>query len=266
MLQAPCYDARVTDTVGVERLDDDAIWRVGMGGGRGNILDAALMDALARIFEAAAASPHLKAVCLEGRGGHFSYGASVQEHLPGEVAAMLRRFHGLVGALLASGVPVMAAVRGRCLGGGLELASVCHRIVADRSATFGQPEITLGVFAPVASIVLAERVGRGAADDLCLSGRVVGAGEALAMRLIDEVVDGDPSGAALAWARTHLLPKSASSLRYAVRAARSGLAARLAAELPAIERLYLDGLMPTHDALEGLRAFLEHRPPAWRDE
>lgn len=266
MLQPPCYDAGVTDTVRVERLDDDAIWRVSMGGGKGNILDQPLMAALTRVFDEAASAARLKAICLEGSGEHFSYGASVQEHLPGEVAGMLRRFHGLVGALLSSGVPVVAAVRGQCLGGGLELASVCHRIVAARDAAFGQPEIALGVFAPVASIVLAERIGRGAADDLCLSGRTIGAGEALAIRLIDAIADDDPSEAALAWVRAHLLPRSASSLRYAVRAARTGLAARLAAELPGIERLYLDGLMSTHDALEGLRAFLEHRPPVWRDE
>ena len=85
------------------------------------------------------------------------------------------------------------------------------------------------------------------------------------MRLVDQVVDGDPADAAIAWARTHLVPKSAISLRYAVRASRADLRARLAAELPAIERLYLDGLMSTADAIEGLTAFIERRPPAWRD-
>ena len=85
------------------------------------------------------------------------------------------------------------------------------------------------------------------------------------MRLVDEVVDGDPADAAIAWARAHLVPKSASSLRHAVRASRADLRGRLVAELPAIERLYLDGLMSTADAIEGLTAFIERRPPAWRD-
>jgi cyclohexa-1,5-dienecarbonyl-CoA hydratase len=110
-------------------------------------------------------------------------------------------------------------------------------------------------------------VGRGAADDLCLTGRSVPAAEALAMRLVDEIAaEGvDPVDVALAWARRHLAPKSASSLRYAVRAARTGLRARLSTELPALERLYLDALMSTADATEGLNAFLERRPAVWRD-
>ncbi len=248
----------------VTRLDDGAIWRVAIGGSKGNILDAAVMQALTDVFRDAKAAAHLKAICLEGQGAHFSFGASVPEHLPPLAEAMLEAFHGALLAMIDSGVPVLAAVRGQCLGGGLELVSLCHRVVAAHDARMGQPEIMLGVFAPVASLVLADRVGRGAAEDLCLSGRSVTADEALAMRLIDQIA-ADPSEAAIAWARTHLLPKSASSLRYAVRASRSALRSRLATELPAIERLYLDGLMSTADAVEGLKAFMERRPAAWRD-
>lgn len=248
----------------VTRLDDGAIWRVAIGGSKGNILDAAVMQALTDVFRDAKAAAHLKAICLEGQGAHFSFGASVPEHLPPLAEAMLEAFHGALLAMIDSGVPVLAAVRGQCLGGGLELVSLCHRVVAAHDARMGQPEIMLGVFAPVASLVLADRVGRGAAEDLCLSGRSVTADEALAMRLIDQIA-ADPSEAAIAWARTHLLPKSASSLRYAVRASRAALRNRLATELPAIERLYLDGLMSTADAVEGLKAFMERRPPAWRD-
>jgi cyclohexa-1,5-dienecarbonyl-CoA hydratase len=255
----------VTGPLAVERLDDGAIWRVAIGGSKGNVLDAAVMDALTALFRDAAADPHLKAICLEGQGAHFSFGASVPEHRLPHVGPMLARFHGMLLAMLDSAVPVLAAVRGQCLGGGLELASLCHRVFAARDARLGQPEIVLGVFAPVASLVLADRVGRGGADDLCLSGRSVTGEEALSLRLVDQLVDGDPAEAALAWAHTHLLPKSASSLRYAVRALRASLRARLAAELSAIERLYLDGLMSTADAREGLDAFVERRPPLWRD-
>lgn len=254
-----------TGSLAVERLGDGAIWRVAIGGSKGNVLDAVVMDALAALFRDAAAAVHLKAIVVEGQGAHFSFGASVQEHLPPHVGDMLARFHGALLAMLDSAVPVLAAVRGQCLGGGLELVSLCHRVFASRDAKLGQPEIVLGVFAPVASIVLADRVGRGAADDLCLSGRAVTADEALALGLVDEIADGDPAIAALAWARTHLVPKSASSLRYAVRASRASLRARLAAELLPLERLYLDGLMSTADALEGLNAFVERRPAVWRD-
>jgi len=250
--------------VSIEHLEGGALWRVGLGGAKGNVIDAALGDALAGVFRDAGRDAALKGLLLEGEGRHFSFGASVQEHLPGQVAGMLRRFHDLLLGLIDSAVPVLAAVRGQCLGGGLELVMLCHRVFAARDARLGQPEIALGVFAPAASLVLPERVGRRHAEDLCLSGRSVGAEEALAMGLVDELAD-DPREAAFAYARTHLLPRSASSLRFAVRALRSGLRARLASELPAIERLYLDGLMSTADAVEGLQAFLDKRPPAWKN-
>jgi cyclohexa-1,5-dienecarbonyl-CoA hydratase len=252
------------DRLVVRPEDDAAWWCVTWRGSTGHVLDAALVDALVALFQRARRSPGLKAVVLEGDGLHFSYGASVQEHLPDEAARMLTRFGSLLYALLDSGVVVIAAVRGRCLGGGLELVSAAHRIVASPDATFAQPEIALGVFPPFACVLLPERIGRARAEDLCLTGRAVDAGEAQTMGLVDEVA-ADPAGAALGWARAHLASKSASSLRCAVRAARLGLVRRLRAELPALERLYLDDLMRTGDATEGLRAFLEKRPPVWTD-
>lgn len=241
-----------------------ALWRVVFGASRGNVLDAALVNELHALFAQAAATPSLKAVVLEGSGAHFSYGASVQEHLPEQVADMLRRFHGLLLAMLDGGVAVIAAVRGQCLGGGLELASVCQRIMAAPDARLGQPEIALGVFPPFAALLLRERVGRARAEELCLTGRSLDARDALALGLVDEIND-DPAAAALDWASRHLLPHSAASLRHATRALRLDLRARLVHEWPAMRRLYLDDLMATHDAVEGLRAFLEKRPPRWTD-
>jgi cyclohexa-1,5-dienecarbonyl-CoA hydratase len=255
----------VSDPVVVEKLDDGAYWRVVLGGSKGNILDARLMQALAAVLADAAADPHVKALCLEGQGAHFSFGASVAEHLPASVEAMLRQFHGLLLALVDASIVVMAAVRGQCLGGAMELVTLCHRVFASKDARFGQPEIVLGVFAPAASVLLTERVGRGAAEDLCLSGRSITADEAFRVGLVDQIADGDPADAAHAYAQAHLLPRSASSLRLAARAVRAGLRARLATELPEVERIYLKELMATYDAVEGLQAFLEKRPAAWLD-
>jgi cyclohexa-1,5-dienecarbonyl-CoA hydratase len=177
---------------------------------------------------------------------------------------MLSAFHGLFRAMLAASVPTAAVVRGQCLGGGLELASFCTRVFAAPDAKLGQPEIKLGVVAPLASFWLPERVGRSAAEDLLLTGRSVGADEARALRLVDEVAD-DPTAAALGWARTHLGPLSASSLRHAQRLARAGVALRFDQEIAAAERAYRDELMKSADANEGLRAFLEKRPARWSD-
>ncbi|HEU4365524.1 MAG TPA: enoyl-CoA hydratase/isomerase family protein [Candidatus Krumholzibacteria bacterium] len=250
--------------VRVEARDDGAIWRVVLNTPRANILDREKSETLTRIFEKARDDEGVKAIILEGEGPNFSFGASVQEHLPESCAAMLTAFHGLFRTMLDASVVTLAAVRGHCLGGGLELAAFCNRVIAAGNAQLGQPEITLGVFAPVASVILCERMGRGGAEDLLLSGRMVTAGEALSLGLVDEI-DENPSAAALAYARTHLLPRSASSLRWAVRAARLGFAERLAAELARVEAMYLQDLMSTADANEGLRAFIEKRAPAWRN-
>jgi cyclohexa-1,5-dienecarbonyl-CoA hydratase len=177
---------------------------------------------------------------------------------------MLEVLHGLLRSILATDLPLVAVVRGHCLGAGLELVMLAHRIVAAPGASLGQPEISLGVFAPAASVLLLERVGRPVAEDLLLSGRSVDAAEALRVGLVDEVA-AEPVDAALVWIRTHLLSKSASSLRCAVRAARVGLIERVERELPRVESVYLERLMRTRDAEEGLRAFLEKRPPGWSD-
>lgn len=252
------------DALRVEVLDGGQIWRASLATPKANIIDQPKVEALSRLFERAAGERHLKAVILAADGPHFSFGASVEEHRPEACADMLARFHGLFGRMLDAHVTVLAAVQGQCLGGGLELAAFCHRVVAAPNAHLGQPEIVLGVIAPVASVVLPERIGRGAAEDLCLSGRSVGADEALAMGLVDELAN-DPGPAALEWAREHLLPRSASSLRFAVRAVRAAYARRFRDELDTLERLYLDELMSSADAREGLTAFLDKRPAQWSD-
>jgi cyclohexa-1,5-dienecarbonyl-CoA hydratase len=250
--------------VRIEPLDGGAIWRARLNTPGANILDGEKITALAAMFESVRRDPALKAVVIEGEGPNFSFGASVQEHLPDECAGMLSSFHALFQSMLDASVVTLAAVRGQCLGGGLELAAFCHRVFASGDARMGQPEIVLGVFAPVASLVLRERMGRGGAEDLLLSGRSVTAAEALRLGLVDEISD-DPGEAALAYARAHLVPRSASSLRRAARAARLGFARRFREEIAQLESMYLDDLMHTHDANEGLRAFLDKRTPAWKN-
>ena len=253
-----------SDPVRLEKLEGGGVWRVLLATPKANILDMEKVEILASLFERAGSEAGLKAVVLEGEGPHFCFGASVQEHLPDRCAAMLRTFHGLFRRMLEAQVMTLAAVRGQCLGGGLELAAFCHRVFADPGARLGQPEIVLGVFAPVASLILTERMGRGGAEDLLLSGRALPAEEAFRLRLVDEIAE-NPGEAALAYARSHLLPRSASSLRWAVRAARLGFASRFKSELAEVERVYLENLMATSDAVEGLRAFLEKRSPEWRN-
>jgi cyclohexa-1,5-dienecarbonyl-CoA hydratase len=248
--------------VRLEVTDDGALWRVFLAKPKANILDRHMSEALTAVFARAQESPALRAIVLEGDGPHFSFGASVQEHLPEHCEAMLRTFHGLFRAMLQASVPTLAAVRGQCLGGGLELVAFCNRVFASADARLGQPEIMLGVFAPVASLLLPERMGRGGAEDLLLTGRTINAGEALQLGLVDEIAE-DPAQAALAYARAHLVPRSASSLRFAVRGARAEFTRSFLAGLERVEYLYLHELMRTADASEGLNAFIEKRSPVW---
>lgn len=240
------------------------LWLLRLDRPKANIVDAAMTKALDDAFVAAKQNPALKAVVLTHGGPNFSFGASVQEHLPEHVAGMLRGFHGLFRTIAACEVPVLAAVKGQCLGGGLEVVSFCHRVFASPDAKVGQPEIVLGVFAPVASLLLAQRGGRATAEDLCLSGRTVGAEDALRMGVVDQLAD-DPEAAAIAYAEQHLLRHSAMSLRHAVRAVRGSFQREFFAQLDGLERAYLQELMATADANEGIQAFLQKRAPQWRN-
>lgn len=229
---------------------------------KGNILDREMVGALRDAVRAQAVAP-VRTIIVSGDGPHFSFGASVEEHRSDKVAAMLPEFHSLFRELADSGRVLLAAVRGQCLGGGLELAAFCHRVFVAPDAKLGSPEIKLGVFAPIASIVLPRRIGQPAADDLLLTGRSVDATEALRMGLADTLAD-DPLAAALAWHTEHLLPKSAASLAFASAAARRRLHSELKRPLEKLEALYINRLMATHDASEGIEAFLARRNPNWR--
>ncbi len=243
---------------------DGALLRLRLDRPKANIIDAAMIAALDSALEANGENPDLKAVLIDAAGPHFSFGASVEEHLPGQCTAMLKSLHGLVHRLLRFPLPVLVAIRGQCLGGGLEVAASGQLLFAAPDASLGQPEMQLGVFAPAASCLLPGRIGQARAEDLLCSGRSVSGQAALEMGLVDFIAE-DPEASALAYFERHLAPKSASSLRFAVRAARLDHTEKVLAKLEAVERLYLEELMSTHDAVEGLEAFIAKRPARWEN-
>lgn len=241
---------------------DGALLRLRLDRPKANLVDAAMIaSAHAGLVEHRTRST-LRAALLDASGPHFSFGASVEEHLADRCQAMLGALHGLILALVEFPVPVLVAVRGQCLGGGLEVALAGGPIFAAPDAQFGQPEMKLGVFAPAASCLLPWRVSQPAAEDLLFSGRSIGADEARRIGLVHAVAD-DPEAAARAYFEEHLLPKSAASLACAVVAARAPMIADVRRRLAEVEALYLDRLMKTRDANEGLAAFLAKRKPAW---
>jgi cyclohexa-1,5-dienecarbonyl-CoA hydratase len=243
---------------------EDKLLRLRMARPKANIVDAAMITAMRAALTENLSNPALRGVLLDAEGPHFSFGASVAEHLPESCAQMLQSLHALIEQLLESPVPVLVAVQGQCLGGGLEVAAAGHLLFAAPGAALGQPEIKLAVFAPAASCLLPERIGQARADDLLFSGRSIGAEEAHRLGLVHAVAE-DPMVAALAYFEEHLAPVSASSLRFAVRASRADAVQRIKAKLAVVENLYLQELMSTHDAVEGLTAFIAKRPAIWQD-
>jgi cyclohexa-1,5-dienecarbonyl-CoA hydratase len=229
---------------------------------KANLVDAAMIAALHGALVAYRGTAGLRGVLLAADGPHFSFGASVPEHLPDRCAAMLAALHALILAMVEFPVPILVAVRGQCLGGGLEVALAGGPIFAAPDAQFGQPEIKLGVFAPAATCLLPYRVNQPAAEDLLFSGRSIGADEAKAIGLV-QAVAADPELAARAYYDAQLAGKSAAALACAVAAARAPMLRDLRHRLAEVERIYLDRLMHTRDANEGLTAFLAKRKPRW---
>ena len=245
-------------------VDNDTLCHVTLEAGKGNVLSMAVGKELEAAFQHASGHARIKAVILGASGGHFSFGASVEEHLPDRAAGMLAGFHALLRTVVRCPVPVLVAVRGRCLGGGLELALAGTRIFASEDALLGQPEIKLGVIAPAASILLPYRVRRPVADELLLSGRSIGAKEALELGVVDHI-SADPDAAAYAWVKENLGGLPVAAVRNAVAAARGEYAAEVCRRIEGVEQLYLQQVKDDVDAIEGLKAFIEKRPARYQN-
>ena len=241
---------------------DGALLRVRLARPKANLIDAAMIAALSNVFSSHRQNNGLLAALVDHEGPHFSFGASVEEHLPEQCEQMLKSLHALIGVMLDWPRPILVAIRGQCLGGGLEFALGGHLVFVAPDAKLGQPEMKLGVFAQAASVLLPLRIGQARAEDLLYSGRSINAQTASAWGLANEVAE-DPSAAALAYFENHIAGKSAASLELAVRAAREPFAAVAQARLEDVEVLYLEELMATRDANEGLKAFIEKRQPKW---
>ena len=239
-----------------------ALLRLRLARPKANVLDAAMIQSLTAAFDAHRGNHGLLAALIDHEGPHFSFGASVEEHLPERCAEMLGGFHALLCRMLEWPKPILVCAKGQCLGGGLELAAAGSLLFVSPETRLGQPEIKLGVIAPAASVLLPLRIGPARAEDLLYSGRSIDGATALAWGLAAGIAE-DPTAAALAYFEQNLAEKSAASLACAVRAAREPLADLVRARLADVESQYLETVMATRDANEGLNAFIEKRQPRW---
>lgn len=218
-------------------------------------LDAALIRVL----------PECDFVVLSGAGPKaFSAGAEIADHVPERVGEMLGAFHAIFRRLARAECVTIAAVHGHCFGGGMELATFCDFVLAEESAKFAQPEVKLGCFPPVAIVTLPRLIGIRAATDLILTGRTISAREAREFGLVTQLVADGELTAGVARLLEELRGLSADVLRLARRALLRLHTDDFEHSLDEVEHIYVNDLMRTKDAQEGVRAFLEKREPIWQ--
>jgi cyclohexa-1,5-dienecarbonyl-CoA hydratase len=244
----------------------DGAWlRIVLDHPPGNLLSLDMVRALAAVLDAEASAR--KWVTFEGAGEHFCFGARIQEHVPGPMEQVLPETHALFRRILALSSPTGALVHGVCVGGGFELALTCDVVIASEDATLGLPEINLGAFPPAGPALLALRVGVSRSTSTVLTGEAQSALEWSHTGLIERVARcGELIGTAREWFDRRLQPRSRVALAAAAQASRIPLRSMAEPAIAAAEKLYLERLLHTNDAAEGVRAFLEKRAPRWKDQ
>lgn len=228
-----------------------------------NVLTRAVLRDLRETATRLRDDPGVRVVVLAAAGKHFSAGADVGEHLPPTFRELIPEMVWTVEAIASLSVPVIAAVRGRCLGGGFELVQAADIVVAGEGASFGQPEIVLGVTAPIACALLPRRGAYGAAAEILFTGDAISARRAAEAGLVQRVVPDDGVEAEARSLAERCARHSAAALRLTKRTLRAAVGRSRPDALQAAAAIYVEQVMETHDALEGLRAFTEKRTPAW---
>jgi cyclohexa-1,5-dienecarbonyl-CoA hydratase len=241
----------------------DGIGRVTLDNPPLNVLTRGVLAELRQTLRRLAEQRDLRVLLLSAAGKHFSAGADVAEHMPPVFRDLIPEFVETVLSLADFPLPVIAAVQGRCLGGGFELVTGADIILAAEDATFGQPEIKLAVFPPAACVLLPALCHRGTAAELLYTGDPMTACQAHEAGLVREVVAaGELDAAAVALAR-RIARHSAAALRLTKRCVRDAWVVQRELLFRA-SRLYVDDLMETDDAVAGLAGFLEKQQPVWR--
>jgi cyclohexa-1,5-dienecarbonyl-CoA hydratase len=233
-----------------------------------NVLNIAMMREINTVLEGLGSDPSVKVLVFEAVEGSkaFSAGVDVSEHTAEMVNEMIEVFHRIFRLLEKLEIPTMAVVSRAALGGGCELALFCDMVIASEKASFGQPEIQVGVFPPIAVIALPQIIGPKKTMEMVLTGDRMDANEAKRLGLVNKVVPPEELHDAADTVIEKLTNMSGAVLRLTKRSVRIGGVGSFEDALAAVEDLYLGPLMDTEDANEGLTAFVEKRPPVWKDK
>lgn len=244
----------------------DGVARITLARPKHNVLDIHMMNELNGQLEMLLTDQALKCVVLLGDGPSWCAGVEVADHKPGTVDEMIAAFNHIFELTEQFEVPLIAAVHGACVGGGMELAIACDMVIASEKAVFGQPEIKLGFFPPYAAIRLPRLIGPAKAIEVCTTGQRYSAAEAVSMGFVSKAVDPDSFTEAVEKLIGEIQYNSPLIIRLNKRAVRQHLGQNFDKALAGVSDLFLNTLMKTEDTLEGIRSFEERCRPVWRNK
>jgi cyclohexa-1,5-dienecarbonyl-CoA hydratase len=229
-----------------------------------NVIDVEMIDELQTALKEIEKRSDIVAVVLGGSDRAFSAGVNIEAHLPEHVEPTVKKFDALLRTIMTISKITIATVRGTCLGGGAELAAVCDLVFTADSANWGFPEISLGCFPPVACALLSEVIGPKHASELILTGRQMSGEDAMRVGLANEALPEDELAEIIDDTGDRLGQLSPASLKLAKKALRTWDMESFDRNVKQAEEIYFQELMKTEDAVEGVKAFLEKRPPRWQ--
>ncbi len=230
-----------------------------------NVLDIAMMTALNAELQIIAADQELKCVVISGEGRSFCAGVEVGDHKPEMVDEMVAVFSRIFELINCIDIPIIAAVQGACLGGGMELAIACDMVVASEKALFGQPEIKLGFFPPYAALRLPELVGPAKTIEILTTGRTYSAKEALELGFVSRTASVEEFEAAVEQTVKEISMSSPLIIRLNKRAVKRHLGTGFSQGMDLVNNYFLNTLMKTEDTLEGIKSFEEKRRAQWEN-
>ena len=229
-----------------------------------NVINLEMMGELLTVMHDIEQRSDIVATVFAGSDRAFSAGVDIGAHTPDQARTMLDKFHAVIKAVVASKKVTISAVRGTCLGGGAELAAVCDMVFTADSANWGFPEISLGHFPPVACAMLSGLIGQKHAAELILTGRQISGEDAMRIGMANEALPEDELAEIVDDTCDRLGQLSPAALQIAKKALYTWDAMHFDKGLSKAELVYFDELMKTQDAQEGVKAFLEKRPPKWK--
>jgi cyclohexa-1,5-dienecarbonyl-CoA hydratase len=231
-----------------------------------NVLNIEMMKEINVALKELSTDPDLKLITFKGEGKAFSAGVDVAEHTQEKVNEMIDVFHRIFHHLNELNLPTVALVNGAALGGGCEVAIFCDIVLASSRAEFGQPEIKVGVFPPIAAIMFPRLIDHKKAFELILTGDVISADEAKQLGLVNSVFPAEEFEEKTSEFINKFTGLSGAVLKITKKSINRTLGLTYQDAIKDVEELYLNELMKTADANEGLSAFLEKREPVWKNK